>query len=182
MNSFTVLIVDDDQIIREQVDKELQRNFFKTVQASTGKAALEIFQKEVIDILLLDVKLPDMDGLSVLTQVKEKKPDCEVIVMTGFGGADIAVQALKRGAIDYLEKPLKLDDIKTALGRAQEKITSKAKLSFHETLLVIDDDPDQVERLKKILGKEGLPFLPQIAEKRGSILSRRAKLTLSSLI
>lgn len=103
MNSFTVLIVDDDQIIREQVDKELQRNFFKTVQASTGKAALEIFQKEVIDILLLDVKLPDMDGLSVLTQVKEKKPDCEVIVMTGFGGADIAVQALKEGRSTILK-------------------------------------------------------------------------------
>ena len=125
MNKRTVLIVDDDRIIREQLEKELNRNFFGTLLAADGKTALEIFSKEDIDIILVDVKLPDMDGFEVLKKVKEKKPDCEVIVITGFGTLEIAISSLKMGAIDYVEKPIEMDELSVAMGRAQEKLTAK---------------------------------------------------------
>lgn len=155
MNTKTVLIVDDDKIIREQLEKELKRNFFRTFLAADGKTALETFAQEEIDILLLDIKLPDIDGLDVLKKVKEKKPNCEVIVITGFGTLEIAIQSLRRGAIDYIEKPIKMDELSTALGRAQEKLAENEELFCNSMLLVIDDEEDVVKPLKKFLEKEG---------------------------
>lgn len=155
MKTQTVLIVDDDKIICEQLEKELKRNFFKTFLAADGKTAIETFDRERIDILLIDVRLPDMDGLEALTKVKEKKPDCEVIIITGFGTQEIAIQSLRRGAIDYIEKPIKIDELNAALGRAQEKLAEKEELSYKNTLLVLDDDKEIVTRLKRFLEKEG---------------------------
>ena len=151
----TVLIVDDDRVIREQLEKELKRNFFRILLAINGKTALETFAQEEIDILILDVKLPDMNGLEVLQKAKEKKPDCEVIVITGFGTQEIAIQSLRRGAIDYIEKPIKMDELTTALGRAQEKLSEKEQLCYKNTLLVLDDEEEIVKRLKRALEKEG---------------------------
>ena len=119
MNTRTVLIVDDDKIIREQLSKELKRGFFEVFLAADGKTALEAFSQQEIDIVILDIKLPDIDGLEVLTKIKEKKPDCEVIVITGFGAQEIAITSLRRGAIDYIEKPIETDELFTALTKCQ---------------------------------------------------------------
>jgi DNA-binding response OmpR family regulator len=155
MKTKTVLIVDDDKIILEQLAKELKRNFFKTFLAADGKTALETFSQEEIDIVVLDVKLPDIDGLEVLKEIKEKKPDCEVIVITGLGTQEIAIQSLRRGAIDYIEKPIEIDELTAALGRAVEKVVEREKLSYENRLLVIDDEEEVVKRLKRFLEKEG---------------------------
>jgi len=156
MSKKTVLIVDDDRIIREQLARELKRNFFQTFLAADGKTALETFSKEEIEILLLDIKLPDMDGLEILETVKENKPDCEVIVITGFGTQEIAIQSLRRGAIDYIEKPIRMDELTTALGRAQEKLAEKEKLPYIiKTVLVIDDEVVIVKLLETFLESQG---------------------------
>ena len=167
MNTRTVLIVDDDKIIREQLRKELKRGFFEVFLAADGKTALEIFLREEIDILLLDIKLPDMDGLEVLEKVKEEKPDCEVIVITGFGTMEIAIQSLRRGAIDYIEKPIETDELSAALGRAQEKLAEKEELSYKNTLLVIDDEEETAKRLKAFLEKEGYESFSALNGKEG---------------
>jgi len=155
MKTRTVLVVDDDKVIREQLEKELKRNFFNTVLSSDGKTALERLSRDKVDILILDVRLPGMDGLEVLDKAKEINSDCEVIVVTGFGTREIAVQSLRKGAIDYIEKPLEMDDLFAALGRAQEKLAEREELSYENTLLVIDDEEVIVKRLKKFLEKEG---------------------------
>jgi len=155
MNTKTVLIVDDDKIIRKQLEKELKRNFFRTFLAADGKTALEAFSEKQIDILLLDIKLPDMDGLEILKKVKSQKPNCEIIVITGFGNQEIYIQALRMGAIDYIEKPIKMDELSAALGRAQEKLTEKEEISYKDTLLVLDDVEDIAKLLKEFLEKEG---------------------------
>lgn len=167
MKPRTVLIVDDDKLIREQLEKELKRNYFQTREAADGKTALEIFAREDINILLLDVRLPDMDGLKVLVRVKEEKPGCEVIVITGFGTQEIAIHSLRMGAIDYIEKPIKMEDLTAALGRAQEKIAEREELVYKNTLLVIDDDEQVVERLKVFLEKEGYDVFGAGAGKEG---------------
>ena len=167
MDTRTVLIVDDDKIIREQLRKTLKRGFFEVFLAGDGKTALEIFLREEIDILLLDIKLPDMDGLEVLEKVKEGKPDCEVIVITGFGTMEIAIQSLRRGAIDYIEKPIEADELSAALGRAQEKLAEKKQLSYKNTLLVIDDEEETAKRLKAFLEKEGYESFSALNGKEG---------------
>ena len=106
MKKKTVLIVYDDRIIRKQLENELKRDFFETFVAADGKTTLEIFGREEIDIVVLDVKLPDIDGLELLKDIKEKKPGCEVIVITGLGSQEIAISSLRGGAIDYIEKPI----------------------------------------------------------------------------
>ncbi len=155
MKTRSVLIVDDDRIIREQLEKELKRNFFSTFVAADGKTAFDLFDRGKIDILLIDIRLPDIDGLELLAKVKAQKPECEVIVITGFGTHDIAIQSLRRGAIDYLEKPVKIEDLNAAIGRAQEKLSEKEELSYRNVLLVIDDDEEILTLMKRTLEKEG---------------------------
>jgi len=159
MDPRTVLIVDDDKLIREQLRKELKREFFEVFLAADGQTALEVFNREGIDIVILDVKLPDIDGLEILKEIKEKRPDCEVIVITGLGSQEIAIKSLRMGAIDYIEKPIEMDELSAALGRAQEKLAEKEELSYRNRLLLIDDDEEIVKRLKKFLEKEGYEVL-----------------------
>ncbi len=155
MEKRNVLIVDDDTLVREQIAKELKREFFNPVSARDGQSALEIFRREKIDIVILDVKLPDIDGLIVLETIKKEKPGCEVVVITGWGSQEIAITALRKGAIDYIEKPMSMEEISAALGRAQEKLAEREELAYQYRILVIDDEEEIVKRLQKVLEKEG---------------------------
>ena len=154
-NRRSVLILDDDRVICEQLERELQKRFFSTFTAANAGQAEDTLAREKIDIVVLDVKLPDISGLDVLTGIKQRKPECEVVVITGFGTQEIAIQSLRRGAIDYIEKPIRMDELSTALGRAQEKLAERDELSYKNALLVVDDDEQTASRLKTFLEKEG---------------------------
>jgi len=159
MESFlsrNVLIVDDDELICKQLSKELARNYFETKIAYNAKTALDILdENENIDIIFIDLKLPDMHGLDMLKKVKKEHPGCEVIIITGYGNIDVAIQSLKYGATDYIEKPINMNDLSASYGRALEKLIEKEELSYRNTLLVIDDDEAIAHNLKKVLKKEG---------------------------
>jgi len=171
----SVLIVDDDQVIREQLGEKLRRNYFEIYLASNGEEALELFEKSHIDIILLDIKLPDMDGLEVLRQVKENNPNCQVVVMTGYGSQDLAIQSLRSGAIDYIEKPLDMEQFKASIGRAEEKISQQEELSFRETILIVDDEPDVVKQLKRVLEREGYEVFGATSGSEGISLAEKNK-------
>lgn len=153
--SRTILIVDDDPTICSELQKELKRNFFPTFIAGNSKDALEILSKNKIDIILLDIFMPDIDGLDMLKKVKSKWPSVEVIIITGYSSQDKAIKALRRGAIDYLEKPINYEELNTSIGRAMEKITENADLTYRHTILLVDDDKNATKRLSRILTKEG---------------------------
>ncbi|MFP4687154.1 MAG: response regulator [bacterium] len=170
-----VLIVDDDRVIREQLCNELSRNYFKTYQAISGEEALDIFDKKDVDILLLDIKLPDTDGLEVLKKIKERDGECQVIVITGYGNQDLAISSLRNGAIDYIEKPVDMEQFKAALGRAQEQLSKKKELSYQETVLVIDDDKDVLKRLQKTLQREDYEVFAATSGEEGLEIVRKNK-------
>ncbi|MBF0100221.1 MAG: response regulator [Desulfobacterales bacterium] len=155
MDKRAVLIVDDDSTIRELLEKVVKRFFFETYIANNGQNALDVIGEKPIDIVLVDIKLPDIDGISLIEEIKTLNPNCEVIVITGFGSVDIATQSLRKGAIDYIEKPINLDELSTALGRAVEKLIEKEQLIYRNTLLVIDDDNQVVYRMKRFLVDSG---------------------------
>ena len=123
--------------------------------ATTGNGAIEIINNEQIDIILVDVKLQDISGLDVLEHFKRTCQYGEAIVITGFGSQDIAISSLRKGAIDYIEKPIDLASLNAALGRAGERLNERMDLAYKNTLLIVDDDDIMVSRLQRDLKKEG---------------------------
>jgi two-component system nitrogen regulation response regulator NtrX len=104
-----VLIVDDEESIRNSLEKLLSYEKYKTYTAADGKSALNIVAGERIDVVLLDIKMPGMDGLEALQKVKELRYDLPVIIISGHGTVATAVEATKLGAFDFIEKPIDLE-------------------------------------------------------------------------
>lgn len=153
------LIIDDDPMVHRALEKELKRNFLTTYVAYSGADALEMMTRVKIDVILLDIHLPDINGLELLKQIKEKFENCEVIIITGHGSLDVAILALRRGAIDYLEKPINLNELYAALGRALERLSEKEELIYRNSVLIVDDDSRFTEKVKTFLEKEGYDVL-----------------------
>ena len=122
MASNLVLVVDDDELICRQLTKELERNYYNVLIANNRRQALKKLSENDVNIVLLDVKLPDVNGLHLLEEMKSLKKNCEIIIVTGYGTRDIAIRSLRNGAIDYLEKPIDTDNLNIALGRAMERL------------------------------------------------------------
>jgi len=112
-----VLVVDDEQLIRWSIRTHLARAGYRVEIAETGKQALERFGDDV-GIVVLDVRLPDTDGLSVLSEIKRKREGCRVIVMTAYGNPELASEAIHRGAYCVLNKPFDLDVLSEMVGEA----------------------------------------------------------------
>jgi two-component system, NtrC family, nitrogen regulation response regulator GlnG len=105
-----VLIADDEDNLRWVLGKALRHAGYDVAGAKDGLAALEAFESGAFDLVFLDVRMPGVDGLTVLARLRERHPDVQVIVMTAHGTMDTAIQAMQRGAYDYLAKPFDLDE------------------------------------------------------------------------
>jgi len=117
----TILIVDDEQSMRDFLSIMLKKEGYDVVAAETGQDALKAVQTEIFDLVISDVKMPGMDGIDVLKTVKEVSPETVVIMITAYATAETAVEAMKRGAYDYITKPFKVDEIKLIIQKALEK-------------------------------------------------------------
>jgi two-component system response regulator AtoC len=115
-----VLVADDDKDIRSLLTDLLQGDGYRVKAVPTGGEALAAVEKERPDLVMMDVKLPDQDGISVLKQLKKEHVDLEVIVMTAFGGSSSAIKAMEQGAYDYVTKPFDIDDLLATLKRVFE--------------------------------------------------------------
>ena len=118
MTSLKVLVIDDEEVICNACHLVLCEKGHKVDMRGTGKSGLLAVENGDYDLILLDMKLPDMDGMEVLKIVGEKKPDPSVIVMTGYSTMSNAVQAMKIGAVDYLAKPFTDDELIEAVEEA----------------------------------------------------------------
>src|SRR5258708_6716369 len=110
MRTPTILVVDDESLIRFALNDRLTADGYKVVEAETAAEAMAKSQ-DGVDLVLLDYKLPDGDGLSVLKRIKSEHPDTLVILLTAQTGVEIAVEAMKQGAYHYANKPFNLDEI-----------------------------------------------------------------------
>jgi DNA-binding NtrC family response regulator len=109
--ALTALVVDDEENIVHVLTTLLAQEGFGVAAAQTGEEALERIRSEVVDLVLLDVRLPGRDGIEVLEAVKAHRPDCSVLMMTAFGSVESAVAALRAGADDYLVKPFRAEEV-----------------------------------------------------------------------
>ncbi len=108
---FTVLVIDDERSILQSLEGILSDEGYQVILADSGRAGLDIIDKEVPDLVLLDIAMPGMDGMEVLAETKKIYPFMPVVIMTGHGSIDLAVRAIKMGSYDFLEKPPEMDKL-----------------------------------------------------------------------
>ncbi len=120
MNKGRVLVVDDEDIVRTSCSRALSPEGYEVKLAKNGYDGLKMIEEDKFDIVLTDLKMPDMDGIEVLRRIKEEWPDVEVIIITGYQTVDTAVKSIKLGAFDYIEKPFTPDALIAAVTKAME--------------------------------------------------------------
>ena len=121
MREFNVLVVDDEDEFREMTSKILTKRGLKVLSAESGEKALEVLEHSRIDVVLLDVKMPGIDGIETLRRISSLKPLVEVVLLTGHASVESGIEGMKLGAFDYLMKPIEIDPLLEKLEEAYEK-------------------------------------------------------------
>ena len=134
-----LLVVDDDETFRRVMAGELERLGFEIAGAGSGEEAVQAAARLEPPVVLLDLQLPDMDGLQVLQAIREKSPGSEVIMLTGHGSFDTAIQAIRMGAFDYVAKPCPLDELEVRIQRALERRALQQRATLLERGLTPPD-------------------------------------------
>ena len=116
-----VLLVDDEKDFVEMLGLRLEEAGENVTAAHSGQECLQVLEKKEIDVVILDILMPGMDGIATLKEIKRRFPLVEVIMLTGHGTTESAVQGMKLGAFDYLMKPADFEDIKTKLENARKR-------------------------------------------------------------
>lgn len=128
MERFNVLLVDDESDFLAPLVKRLSRRNLNVRTASRGEEALEVLEESETDVVVLDVRMPGMDGIQTLTEIKRRHPEVEVIMLTGHADIEVAVRGMDLGAFDYLMKPASIDELFYKLQDArQEKALRESK-------------------------------------------------------
>jgi two-component system, OmpR family, response regulator len=121
MERFKVLVVDDEEDFVETIVKRLKDRGLETAGALSGRQALEYLDGNDVDVIILDVKMPGMDGIETLREIKKKRPTVEVIMLTGHGSVESGIQGLQLGAYNYIMKPVPLNDLLQQMAQAYER-------------------------------------------------------------
>jgi len=157
-----VLIVDDEEEICKHLMRELQKEGYEADYTSSSGGVLEKLRDSekkgrdyAFELLLLDLRMPGIDGLTLLKKIRESQLDLDVIIITGYGDENNAIESIRLGAIDYLRKPIALEELRTAIFRVQQKRVEEEKRALEWSILVVDDEKDLCEHIKRELEKEG---------------------------
>jgi signal transduction histidine kinase len=152
-----LLLVDDEPGILKVLGISLADRGYKVLTTENGEEALRIFRDERPELVLTDIKMPGMDGIELLKQIKQENPDAEVIMITGHGDMELAVQSLKHEASDFITKPIRDDALDIALRRALERLSYKRQLKeYTENLERLVE-----EKTRKLVGAERLAAVGQ---------------------
>src|ERR687888_1644514 len=122
-----ILVVDDEMGPRESL-KMILNPYYNVHIAERGGQAIELLAKHPVDLVTLDLKMPGLTGINVLEKVKQRDPDIEAIIITGYGSLDTAIEGLRLGAFDYISKPFDVNHILSLVRRAMDRRTAKARL------------------------------------------------------
>jgi DNA-binding NtrC family response regulator len=128
-----ILIVDDELLVRQSLEKELSGQGYLTISTDKGRAAISLVEEESPNLVLLDLRLPDLNGIEVLKRLREIDKNLMVLIMTAYGSIDTAIAAIRSGAYDYLTKPFDLETILLAVRQALEASTLKKKVAYFRT-------------------------------------------------
>jgi two-component system NtrC family sensor kinase len=150
-----ILLIDDEEANVRVLSMSLRSDGHEVVSALSGESGLDRFKAEDPELVLTDIKMPGMDGIEVLKRIKAQQPDAEVIIITGHGDIDNAIEALKFGASDFINKPVRNDVLAVAIQRAQEKYSIKRQLREYTENLEqkVQAATEEVQRKSNFLTK-----------------------------
>lgn len=143
-----LLLIDDEEGIRKVFSISLKSDGYDVATAASGQQGIDLFQKEFFPIVLTDIKMPGMDGIEVLRRIKEINPEVEVIVITGHGDMESAIQSLHLGASDFITKPVSDQLLSIALERAEERLKTKKTLNNYANDLwnMVKEKTEEIKR------------------------------------
>lgn len=161
-----VLVIDDDQSIRETLTTFLRRQGFKPIAAEDGEKGIELLKSELPDLVICDYKMPEMTGLEVLEKIKEIDESIHFIMITAFDEMQTTVEAMQKGAYDFIEKPLDIDRLKITIKRALDNKKLSEKLDT-----IIEENTENFEPRNVLIGKTR--GMKEIFKKIGQVSSSR---------
>ncbi len=165
----SVLVIDDKESIRKMLSQTLVAEGHEVESAANGFEGIKKSKSKQYDVVLTDLKMPDMDGISVLSAVREENPDASVIVMTAYGTIETAVEAMKRGAFDFLTKPFDTDHLNVLIKRAMEtRQLMNENMMLKEALKLNLGDGKIIGTSEKV--KEVLKLVQKVAPSDTSVL------------
>jgi YesN/AraC family two-component response regulator len=173
----TILIVDDQQKIIESLQKQLSRREYTVFIAISGEVALKILEKEAIDILLTDIRMPGMGGIELMKIAKKKYSDLQIIVITGQGNYELAIDAMAAGAINFLRKPTQMDAdvIAAALEKGMEVVNYLKELKDKNIQLL--QLTDKLDKANKELDEKNKKLAELLNESKEECLRTKADLS-----
>jgi DNA-binding NtrC family response regulator len=154
-----ILVVDDERAIRRALREILEFEGFEVDEAENGKDGLKMVKNDVYDIMFCDIKMPEMDGIEVLEGILKAKVDIPIIMISGHGNIETAVQAIKKGAFDFIEKPLDLNRILVTIRNAKDKtvlieekkVLKKTVKQFKGSSII--GETDEINQIKEMIEK-----------------------------
>ena len=164
----TILVVDDELGVRKSFKMVLQDRYH-VLLSETGKEALDVFSKNAVDLILLDILLPDIDGIKLLKQMKEMDPNTEIIMVTAVKEVQTAVKAIKLGAYEYIMKPFVVDEVLTIIDRALEKRNLVKEVTY------LRHELERQRTFEKMVGedkrmREIFDLISTISQSNGTVL------------
>jgi len=165
----TVLVVDDEPGHAEVMAEALERIGCHTLPTSSSRQALRLLNEHEVDLVLTDLKMPEVSGMDVLRAAKQRHPDCEVIVISGQGGVDAAVEAMRAGAATYVRKPLRIEEVRAVVEKQIERLAQRRRQKELERQ--VDENygmPSIVGRSPRM--RELLQLVRQVADTNATVL------------
>lgn len=164
----TILVIDDERSIRGSIKEILEYEKYKVLEAEDGAAGLRLAKDENIDLVFSDIKMPRMDGMEVLEGIKMLKPELPVIMISGHGNIETAVEALKKGAYDFIEKPVDLNRLLITVRNALDKSNLEAENKTLIKTIKASKNSSIIGESKPI--KEVLEMIDKVAETEARVL------------
>jgi DNA-binding NtrC family response regulator len=136
-----ILLVDDETVFTQNMSKLLTNRGYRVTAVNSGDNAIKALEKEKFDVVVLDLKMPGMDGITTLKEIKKLDLFTETLILTGHGSIDTALEAIKLGAYDYLTKPCEIDELVAKIEGAWGKKDSGEKKDMEEKLQKLVESP-----------------------------------------
>ena len=128
-----ILLIEDEEVLAKNIKRYLDRRGYEVMTAATGKSGIDLFSRGDVDLVLLDINLPDIHGLNVLQEIRRRDRSVKIICLTGSGSVQVAVDAMKAGAHDYLSKPVSLNELYIVVAKALTQERLEGALSYYNT-------------------------------------------------
>ena len=168
-----ILVMEDDRNVAKGLEMVLSEEGYYVNLAGTGELALEAFKQKRFDLLVADLRLPGIGGMEVIKQLRQEKPETEVIVITGYGTTATAVEAMRLGVHDFLPKPFTEDQIKVAVGEALKKHAEKPAEAVVKRAETEEEKLIQKREVLAVLGRtaEDMDFWTDLMQNGSSALA-----------